>query len=92
MTNTDDLWARVVHTRTQGADVRFIARVGGPHERAPRRDRLRRRAASGRTSCSLWTDSGARRGLFRSHEQAELVGAIADTRTMFEGKGWRDEV
>jgi hypothetical protein len=21
-------------------------------------------------------------------EQAELVGAIADTRTMFEGKGW----
>ena len=27
--------------------------------------------------------------LFRSHEQAELVGAIADTRTMFEGKGWK---
>jgi hypothetical protein len=26
--------------------------------------------------------------LFRPHEQAELVGAIADTRTMFEGKGW----
>jgi hypothetical protein len=26
--------------------------------------------------------------LFRSHEQAELVGAIADTWTMFEGKGW----
>jgi hypothetical protein len=26
--------------------------------------------------------------LFRSHEQAELVGAIADTRTMLEGKGW----
>jgi hypothetical protein len=26
--------------------------------------------------------------LFRSHEQAELVGAIADTRTVFEGKGW----
>src|SRR5687767_6320234 len=26
--------------------------------------------------------------LFRSHEQAELVGAISDTRTMFEGKGW----
>jgi hypothetical protein len=25
--------------------------------------------------------------LFRSHEQAELVGPIADTRTMFEGKG-----
>jgi hypothetical protein len=27
--------------------------------------------------------------LFRSHEQPELVGAIADTRTMFEGKGRR---
>jgi hypothetical protein len=27
--------------------------------------------------------------LFRSHEQAELVGAIADTRTMFEGKAGR---
>ena len=26
--------------------------------------------------------------LFRSHDRAELVGAIADTRTMFEGKGW----
>jgi hypothetical protein len=26
--------------------------------------------------------------LFRSHQQAELVGAIADTGTMFEGKGW----
>jgi hypothetical protein len=26
--------------------------------------------------------------LFRSHRQAEPVGAIADTRTMFEGKGW----
>ena len=26
--------------------------------------------------------------LFWSHEQAELAGAIADTRTMFEGEGW----
>jgi hypothetical protein len=26
--------------------------------------------------------------LYRSHEQAELVGAIADTRAMFEAKGW----
>jgi hypothetical protein len=25
--------------------------------------------------------------LFRSHQQAELVGAIADTRAMFEAKG-----
>ena len=28
--------------------------------------------------------------LFRSHEQAELVGAIADTRAMFDGKEWPD--
>jgi hypothetical protein len=28
--------------------------------------------------------------LFRSHEQAELVGAIADTRTAFEGRGGND--
>ena len=26
--------------------------------------------------------------LFWSHEQAKLAGAIADTRTMFEGEGW----
>jgi hypothetical protein len=26
--------------------------------------------------------------LFRSHEQAELVGASCDTRTMLQGKGW----
>jgi hypothetical protein len=26
--------------------------------------------------------------LFRSHEQAELVCAIADTQAMFEGNGW----
>ena len=26
--------------------------------------------------------------LFWSHEQAELAGAIADTRAMFEGMGW----
>ena len=26
--------------------------------------------------------------LYRAHEQAELSGAIADTRAMFEGKGW----
>jgi hypothetical protein len=35
--------------------------------------------------CNTGTKS---RRLFRSQERAELVGAIADTRTMFEGKGW----
>ena len=28
--------------------------------------------------------------IFRSHQQAELVGAIADTRAVFEGKGWTE--
>ena len=28
--------------------------------------------------------------LFRCHERAELVGAIADTRTMFEGRSGRE--
>jgi hypothetical protein len=26
--------------------------------------------------------------LYRAHEQAELSGAIAETRAAFEGKGW----
>jgi len=35
--------------------------------------------------CNTGTKS---RRLFRSHEQAELVGAIADTPTISEGKRW----
>jgi hypothetical protein len=27
--------------------------------------------------------------LFRSHEQAELVSAVADTRALFEAKEWK---
>jgi len=27
--------------------------------------------------------------LFRAHEQAELSSAIADTRAMFQAKGWK---
>ena len=37
----------------------------------------------------LTVDSELRKTrLFRSHEQAELVGAIADMRATFEAKGW----
>jgi hypothetical protein len=37
----------------------------------------------------VYADGEMRRTrLFRSHEQAELVSAIADTRAMLEGKGW----
>jgi hypothetical protein len=58
-------------------------------------------AAQGRARRRYWPEGGARhrRGdrahgkrewrktrLFRSHEQAELAGAIADTRAMFEGR------
>ena len=37
----------------------------------------------------LTVDGELRRSrLYRAHEQAELAGAIADTRTAFEVKGW----
>ena len=38
----------------------------------------------------LTIDDELRRSrLFRSHEQVELVGAIADTRAISKGKGWK---
>ncbi len=40
------------------------------------------------TEIVLTVDGERKTRLFRSHEQAELVGAIADTRAMFEGRGW----
>jgi hypothetical protein len=40
--------------------------------------------------CSRWLASGARHGCSGPHAQAELVGAIADTRALFEGKGGRE--
>jgi hypothetical protein len=37
----------------------------------------------------LSVDGELRRArLYRAHEQAELSGAIAETRAMFEAKGW----
>ena len=35
----------------------------------------------------LTVDELRKTRLFRSHEQAELSGPIADTRAMFDGKG-----
>jgi hypothetical protein len=52
-----------------------------------RRKELRERTYAGsRRHCGKFR----RTRLFPSHEQAELVAAIADTQAMFEGKRWRD--
>jgi hypothetical protein len=81
-------WARVVQTRTARDDLR-PKRVWVLHKRRPR-GRYQPQGGGGHRR-----GDRAHRGrelrktrLFRSHEQAELAGAIADTRAMFEGKGW----
>ena len=81
-------WARVVKARTEHDDLAPAARVGarkGAHEAA-----IDVRPVPGIGAEIVLTVDGELRKtrLFRSHDQAELVGAIADTRTMFEGKGW----
>ena len=64
------------------------ARLGAIHVRAPAAIDLKAVPGIG-AEVVLTVDGELRKTrLFRSHEQAELVGAIADTRTMFEGKGW----
>jgi hypothetical protein len=62
--------------------------MGAPQRRARWRDHLK--AVPGIAAEIVFTVDGELRKtrLFRSHEQAELVGAIADTRATFEGKGW----
>jgi hypothetical protein len=87
MTNAD-WWARVVKARTERADLlpqRAWALRKGEHEAA-----IDVRPVPGIGAEIVLTVDGELRKtrLFRSHEQAELVGAIADTRTMFERKGW----
>jgi hypothetical protein len=79
---------RVVEARTERDDLR-LQRVWtldkGEHAAA-----IDLKAVSGIGAEIVLTVDGELRKarLFRSHEQAELVGAIADTRAMFEGKGW----
>jgi hypothetical protein len=87
MTNAD-WWARVVKARTERADLlpqRVWALRKGEHEAA-----IDLKAVPGIGAEIVLTVDGEMRKtrLFRSHEQAELVGAIADTRAMLEGKGW----
>ena len=51
---------------------------------------MTRRVAWLRRAAIVWSNRHAgelcETQLFRSHEQAQLVGAIADTRTMLEGE------
>jgi hypothetical protein len=77
-----------VQARTRNADLlphRLWALRKGEHEAA-----IDLKAVPGIGAEIVLTVDGDMRKtrLFRSHEQAELVGAIADTQAMFEAKGW----
>jgi hypothetical protein len=79
-------WARVVQARTERTDLlpkRMWALRKGDHEAA-----IDLKAVPGIGAEIVLSVDGEWRKtrLFRAHEQPELVGAIADTRTMFEGK------
>ena len=81
-------WARVVQARTERDDLRpqgVSTLHKGEHAAA-----IDLKAVPGMGAEIGLTGDGELRKtrLFRSHEQAELVGAIADTRTMLEEKGW----
>jgi hypothetical protein len=81
-------WARVVQARTQHDDLlpqRIWALRKNGHEAA-----IDLRAVPGiGAELILCVDGELRKTrLYRAHEQAELSGAIADTRAMFEAKGW----
>jgi hypothetical protein len=81
-------WARVVQARTERDDIR-PQRVWTLHkgEHAVAID-LQSVPGIG-AEIVLTVDGELRKTrLFRSHEQAELVGAIADTRTLLEARGW----
>src|SRR5215203_6477809 len=80
-------WARVVEARTERDHLRptraWVLRKEG------REAAIDAKAVPGiGATIVLKVDGELRKTrLFRSHEQAELVGAIADTRTAFEGRG-----
>ena len=88
MTNAD-WWARVVQARTERADLR-PRRVWTLHK-GEHAAAIDLEAVPGIGAEIVLTVDGEWRKtrLFRSHEQAELVGA-SRTRAMFEGRGARD--
>ncbi len=87
MTNAD-WWQRVVQARAAREDLlpqRVWALRKGEHEAA-----IDLKAVPGIGAEIVLTVDGELRKtrLFRSHEQTELVGTIADTRASFEARGW----
>jgi hypothetical protein len=81
-------WARVVQARASREELlpqRVWALRKGEREAA-----MGLKAVPGIGAEIVLTVDGEWRKtrLFRSHEQAELVAAIADTRATFEAKGW----
>jgi hypothetical protein len=81
-------WARVVRPRTQHDDLlpqRIWTLSKGSSETA-----IDLRAVPGVAAEVVLTVDGElrRTRLYRSHEQAELSSAIADTRATFKAKGW----
>jgi hypothetical protein len=82
-------WARVVQARTERDDLR-PQRVWTLHK-GEHAAAIDLKAVPGTGAEVVLTVDGEwrRTRLFRSHEQAaELSGAIADTRALFEARGW----
>ena len=81
-------WARVVQARTERDDLR-PQRVWTLHK-GEHAAAIDLKAVPGVGAEIVLTVNGEMRRtrLFRSHERAKLVGAIAETRTMLEARGW----
>jgi hypothetical protein len=87
--NDSAWWARVVEARTRHDDL--LPRRVWTLRHGEREAALDLRAVPGNFGAEivLLVDGELRRSrLYRAHEQAELSGAIADTRATFEAKGW----
>ena len=81
--------ARRPQARTEHDDrlPRRVWTLRRGHERGL--DRILRAVPGIGAEIVLTVDGELRRTrLYRAHEQAELSGAIADTRATFEAKGW----
>jgi hypothetical protein len=87
MTNAD-WWARVIQARTNQDDL--LSKRMWTLRQGEREATLDLRAVPGVGAEIVLSLDGERRKarLYRAHEHAELSGAIADTRAMFEAKGW----
>jgi hypothetical protein len=87
MTNAD-WWARVVQTRARHDDL-LSQRVWTLRKSGDEAVMGLRAVPGVGAEIVLSVDGELRRTrLYRAYEQAELSGAIADTRATFEAKGW----